>query len=341
MPLEAFKPTKTPEEALGIRPLSLLQVVTKQTPLGSRTEIIFDISCTLDQVEDSSMHHPRWGYGLGGPDNTPPTTLSTPNATTGSRTPSSSEEGLNADDLLSHFRSQSIFDHQSRMYFEQLINSSQEDIDTNREEKWARARQLAGHPNPWQEDAIKVLKKLELETQSKPEAADDQPPKCPVYHLPNKCAILRTYQEDIELIPPATALPRTVCFKALKQHLPDAILPQAHFERLIFHALIVELGLVIVGTQVGRVALLTLTRPEDSFSHFGPVTMFRVDRILPTKTHEAAGLRPHVPLLGFAVAPLQGEQMMERRRWRLVLHYYDHSVLSYELSREGENLLVL
>lgn len=136
-------------------------------------------------------------------------------------------------------------------------------------------------------------------------------------------------------------MPRTVCRKVLKQSLPVSIGHQVHFERLILHNLIVELGLVIVGSQVGRVALVSLTRPEDSFSQHGPVTMFRVDGILPTKKHEDEKMRPPVPLLGIAVSPLQGQQMRERRRWRLILHYYDHSILSYELSREGDGLLVL
>lgn len=134
---------------------------------------------------------------------------------------------------------------------------------------------------------------------------------------------------------------KTVCRKVLKQLLPVSIGHHGDFERLIFQTLIVELNLVVVGSQVGRVALLSLTRPEDSFSQHGPVTMFRIDRILPTKRDEVEGFRPTAPLLGIAVSPLQGQQMKERKRWRLIMHYYDHSILSYELSREGDNLLVL
>lgn len=119
-----------------------------------------------------------------------------------------------------------------------------------------------------------------------------------------------------------------------------AIGHQVGYERLIFPILIAELSLVIVGSQIGRVILISLTRPEDTFSHHGPVTMFRVDHFLPTYTHEIQGLRPSVPLMGIAVSPLQGQQK-ERKRWRLIMHYYDHSILSYELSRDGEELLVL
>ena len=154
-----------------------------------------------------------------------------------------------------------------------------------------------------------------------------------------QCAILRTYQDDIELIAPTKTIPTIICRRALHQDLPVAIAHQANFERLLFQILIAELGLVIVGSQVGRVALISLTRPDDAFSHHGPVTMFRVDHILPSYTHEIRGFRPPVPLLGVAVSPLQGQR--DRKRWRLIMQYYDHSILTYELSREGGELLVL
>jgi hypothetical protein len=136
-------------------------------------------------------------------------------------------------------------------------------------------------------------------------------------------------------------MPRTICRKPLKQDLPVIIAHQLNYERLIFQFLIAELGLVVIGSQVGRVVLISLTRPEDSFSQNGPVTMFRIDHILPTYTHEIQGFRPAVPLLGLAVSPLQGQQMKERKRWRLIMHFYDHSILTYELSRDGDQLVVL
>ena len=119
-----------------------------------------------------------------------------------------------------------------------------------------------------------------------------------------------------------------------------AIVHQVNYERLIFHVLIVELNLVIVGSQVGRVALITLTRPKDSFSLHGPATMFRIEHILPTYTHEIQGFRPSVPLLGIAASPLQGQQK-EKKIWRLIMQYYDHSILNYELSRDEDAILVV
>lgn len=105
------------------------------------------------------------------------------------------------------------------------------------------------------------------------------------------------------------------------------------------------LSLIIVGSQIGRAALITLTRPE-IVSARGAVVNFRVDLILPRKQEEDAGLRPDVPLLGLAVAPLQTSSGEKKKvdvgRWRLIMHYYDHTVLSYEISREdgSDNMCV-
>lgn len=64
---------------------------------------------------------------------------------------------------------------------------------------------------------------------------------------------------------------------------------------------------------------------------------------MPLDTHERE-FRPLTQLLGMAVAPLQGkgaDGRVQRKIWRLVLHYMNHSVLSYELKRdEGDDLVV-
>lgn len=62
---------------------------------------------------------------------------------------------------------------------------------------------------------------------------------------------------------------------------------------------------------------------------------FRLDLILPGKKQEDEGMKPNLPLFGLAVGPLQTKKGIGRAgSWRLVLHYYDHTVLSYELSRD-------
>lgn len=141
----------------------------------------------------------------------------------------------------------------------------------------------------------------------------------------------------MELIPANSPdMLRTFFSGIVRQELgpTDAVLQ--HFDRLNLLAVIPELSLVVAASQVGRAALITLTRLEDDFSSQGPVVMFRLDLILPLKVHEDS--RPNVPLAGMAVAPLQGKA----RRWRLLMHYLDQTVLSYELYRkDGEELGVL
>jgi hypothetical protein len=87
------------------------------------------------------------------------------------------------------------------------------------------------------------------------------------------------------------------------------------------------------------VALMTLTRPKIP-SHNGPVTTFRLEGILPGKEEEDEGLGANVPLFGMTVGPLQEGKVGSRpRRWRLILHYYDHTILSYEVYRDEEMAL--
>lgn len=114
-------------------------------------------------------------------------------------------------------------------------------------------------------------------------------------------------------------------------------------DRCNMHAQIPALGMVVVGTQAGRVAVLSLTQCKteapDQRSASGmtlkTVYGYRVDYILPLRTQEAAGHRPNEVLHGIAVGPVQGTEHLavDSRRWRLMLMYQDHSVLSYEIGR--------
>jgi hypothetical protein len=117
-------------------------------------------------------------------------------------------------------------------------------------------------------------------------------------------------------------------------------------------AAIPELSLVLVASQIGRVALITITRLVGCNSRIGDIVSMRVDLILPFKVEESGDkIRPSYGLLGMAVGPMQIQRTMtaargggeDRRRWRLMLHYYNHTILSYEISREEETgeLLVL
>ena len=114
-----------------------------------------------------------------------------------------------------------------------------------------------------------------------------------------------------------------------------------------------ELGVVVVGNAVGRAALLTLTKLKHTTP---PLSGFRIDWIIPFKSQEEKCMRPEGPLMGIAVSPVQGQgnsgeiadddgvgpgvgrrsSRMELRRYRIMLIYADHSILSYEIGRSTE-----
>ncbi|CAL3962288.1 unnamed protein product [Diplocarpon coronariae] len=159
-------------------------------------------------------------------------------------------------------------------------------------------------------------------------------------------AIIRMNNYDIELLPPNPEALSTICRGFAQQRMRSAFVEAFldNYDRLNMYHVIAELSLLVVASQKGRVGLFTLTRLEDCFSKkTAPILMFRLDLILPLCSHEG-DYRPMRPLLGMAVAPLQGRGpcgAVQRKIWRLVLHYTDHSVLSYELKRdEGDGLVV-
>jgi len=116
-----------------------------------------------------------------------------------------------------------------------------------------------------------------------------------------------------------------------------------------------SLGIVAIASQVGRVALLTMTKLKSHSEHKASLLGFRVEHILPFQSQEDRGERPEVPLLGMAVGPMQGHGLGDEhigvsgingagdnnegvdRRYRLLMIYYDHTVLSYEIGRRREN----
>jgi hypothetical protein len=105
-----------------------------------------------------------------------------------------------------------------------------------------------------------------------------------------------------------------------------------------------QLSLLVVASQIGKVALFTLTRLENGFSCHGPVVMLRLDFVLPFADQHRL-LRPPKPLLGIAVSPQPSSEPWDARRstrprrWRLMLTYFDSSIMIYELSREENDEL--
>ena len=191
--------------------------------------------------------------------------------------------------------------------------------------------------------------------------------------LPSNFNLMCTGQHEVSLLYNMGANPNDqtkpqlcaeLCSRANSQrHDPEHSLDFSYRERLCMTHRIPELGLVFIGNQVGRVAIMTMTRmavpyvgppdPDEAKrepplepDHVGRPG-FRTEAIVPFHSQEKAGKRPLCPLLGMAVGPMQGNfppkpdrhqapasaLSVETRRYRLVLHYRDHTMLSYEVSR--------
>jgi len=118
-------------------------------------------------------------------------------------------------------------------------------------------------------------------------------------------------------------------------------------DRISLHKIIPELGIVIIGTPKGRAAVVALFQrkevPEEmrclvpsAESYY----VFRMDWLLPTAEQEEKGERPEMMLIGIAASPVQGMlgqwEEGRPRKWRLLLTYADHSVLSYVISSEDD-----
>ncbi|KAF9770611.1 hypothetical protein IL306_011824 [Fusarium sp. DS 682] len=186
-----------------------------------------------------------------------------------------------------------------------------------------------------------------------------QLPEAYLADLGKRLFLLRTYEKDIELRSfspiPSRALPTefgVICSDALKfGRFRDPGL-RRHFHatsRLNMIALAPELSLMAIGSPTGRVVLLTLTRKavpaerdEGTWEHG-----FRVEWVLPTGSDEMEHRKTLRPMHGMAMGPVQvGDEAGGRvggvgpampRRYRLMLHYRNHDILSYELTREEQS----
>ncbi|KAI8961855.1 hypothetical protein F5Y11DRAFT_348066 [Daldinia sp. FL1419] len=160
--------------------------------------------------------------------------------------------------------------------------------------------------------------------------------------LKDGSSILRTYELDIQLRSFEEDGISVMFEKVIDQSRPPhAVLPlmRMSHERLANLIHIPELSLVVAGSLCGRVALVTLTRPPRRFLF---KRGFKVEAILPLKRDEDNDMRPICPLLGVAVGPVPFSGNVERasgpvgrRRYRIMLHYYDLRILSYEISRDS------
>ncbi|CAK7275038.1 hypothetical protein SEPCBS119000_006477 [Sporothrix epigloea] len=116
------------------------------------------------------------------------------------------------------------------------------------------------------------------------------------------------------------------------------------FHRCSLLHMIPEINLIIVGNMFGRVVLIRPLRNSRPRSTPGShVWALRVEWSLPFARDEQEGIRPSCCLLGMAVSPIpvagsgrfglasnKNSGRSERpRRFRLILHYMDHTVLQY------------
>lgn len=181
--------------------------------------------------------------------------------------------------------------------------------------------------------------------------------------LPERVPFLILWASDhnLALFGPRFDKPATIMINALQQFIPESALDLEYFDRLNMSAQIPELGIAIIASYIGRVAVLSLnTRKTFKGSKRSRYCAFRIDWFLPFRSQEDELLRPALaPLLGIAVSPIQGQQFKPKllgdgtsdgfasrspragscsRRYRLMLTYHDQTVLSYELGRSGEGV---
>ncbi|RDA89742.1 hypothetical protein CP533_1064 [Ophiocordyceps camponoti-saundersi (nom. inval.)] len=115
-------------------------------------------------------------------------------------------------------------------------------------------------------------------------------------------------------------------------------------DRINMVAYVPELCLVVAASANGRVVLLTPTRLGQKVEYNGrPLKVgFRVEWILPRRSDEARRRRVPRPLHGMAVGPVQESSAETEagagrpKRFRLMLHYWNHDILTYEMTRVEE-----
>lgn len=122
--------------------------------------------------------------------------------------------------------------------------------------------------------------------------------------MPPDIAILHCGNANVRLLGgPRAKYPHIFCAGILRQIFPNTRIGQNldHIDRLNMVHTIPDLGIVLIATQAGRLAVCALTRRGDG------LLGLRVDWILPTKKQELRGQRPEFcPLIGVAVGPIQG-----------------------------------
>ncbi|GAB1310082.1 CRT10-domain-containing protein [Madurella fahalii] len=188
--------------------------------------------------------------------------------------------------------------------------------------------------------------RLHGERQRRTKAIDFGKAELPA-HLVKGACLLRTSLMDIELQPFDHTETSIVCKYVLTSHnRPGVSTPlelHPHYsERVNMIIHVPELNLVVAGSPVGRVALITPTKTAGRFQHIRVRRGFRVERVLPRRSEDA--LRPACTLIGIAMSPVPNDRARRLNlhpprgstppiMYRLMLHYRDHTILMYDISR--------
>ncbi|KAI9762851.1 MAG: hypothetical protein M4579_000204 [Chaenotheca gracillima] len=172
-------------------------------------------------------------------------------------------------------------------------------------------------------------------------------------------AILHTTEKNVQLFSDPLSGSSTICRSPMAQQMVPHQGFLRQYKRLNMTQQIPELGLVVVASQTGRVAILRLTQSGGKRAQYA----FRVEWLLPFLSQEKRSNRPETPLLGIAVAPIQGMEKASdpddlegsssksnrrqtwrrfepQRRYRLMITYFDGTVLSYEIGRSTAAVVV-
>lgn len=168
--------------------------------------------------------------------------------------------------------------------------------------------------------------------------------------------MLRLYEKDLEMMAlredgvdgereMGILCPDTLTFagfseRSLRPHFRAA-------SRLNMVAHVPELALVVIASPTGRAMLITPTQlktplawTEGKWKHG-----FRVEWILPRSSDEIGPTNSRRPLHGMAIGPVQDERGVGGdpaelasvpRRFRLMLHYQNHDIVTYEITREEQ-----
>lgn len=164
--------------------------------------------------------------------------------------------------------------------------------------------------------------------------------------------LLRTYEKDIEFAQPTSKHARNW---EMNPYFSSALHCRNHDEvattdlffgtsriNMLFH--IPELCVVVLGSATGRVIVATLTKLAKPQPDASGLSLWnrgmRVEWILPRESDERKH-RPLMearPLLGLAVGrvPETAADATSSRRWRIMLHYQNHLMLSYEITRKEQ-----